>query len=88
MTYEDELRDAGRYIYGDVLAGADWIRAELSNSSSCESCGSPDPAIIEGRFCCDCTGDNAEGYRMAREDRDDEWTNREGMPEFNGAFGG
>ena len=79
MGYEDDLRAAGRYQYGDVLAGADWRLAELKNSSSCVTCGSPDPAIIEGRYCSDCVDEDAEAFEEA-------WTNREGMPEFNGAF--
>jgi hypothetical protein len=61
----DELRDAGRLVHGDILAGGDWIRAELKDSSSCFTCGSLMPAIIEGRFCCDCEGENAASFEAA-----------------------
>ena len=65
---EDELRDAGRY-FADPAARADWIRDELRDSSSCYTCGSPAPAIIEGRYCCDCTGEDRQRFldtRLAR----------------------
>ena len=50
----------------DPYARADWILDQLRDSFSCRTCGSPDPAIIEGRFCCDCTGDNAEAFQRTR----------------------
>ncbi len=53
--------------WGDPMASWDFRRDELKDSSSCFTCGSPDPAIIEGRFCCDCPDRNA--FLRAREDR-------------------
>ena len=65
MTAEDELRDAGRY-FADPAARADWLRDELRDSSSCYTCGSPAPAIIEGRFCSDCKDADRQGFLDAR----------------------
>jgi len=73
MSYESELREAGRWTSGDILAGADWILAELRDSFPCQTCGSLEPAIIEGAYCCDCTDEAHEAFletrvkRLARE---------------------
>ena len=59
--YDDEITSGF-----DPRERADWIRDQLKDSSSCFTCKSPDPAIIEGRYCSDCTGINAEAFRATR----------------------
>lgn len=66
MLAGDEFYDDDATSGFDPLGRADFIWDELKNSSSCFTCGSPDPAIIEGRFCCDCTGEWRQGFIDAR----------------------
>lgn len=99
-TYDDETTSGF-----DPLARADFVRDYYKDHSACRTCGSPDPAIIEGAYCSDCKGQDHQRFvdtrvaRLAREanvarltdlvdvdPEEDDWTNREGMPEFNGAF--
>jgi hypothetical protein len=39
----------------DLRDAADFRRKQLRESFACRSCGSPDPAIIRGDRCSDCT---------------------------------
>lgn len=50
-----ELLDGGRLVHGDILAGGDWVRAELANTSSCPNCGELEPVRLEGGTCSACS---------------------------------
>lgn len=50
----------------DLLANADFRLDQLRDSFPCRTCGSLEPAIIEGRFCCDCVGGDAEAFQRTR----------------------
>ena len=64
MNYDLEPDEDPRVVRNDVLAYADWLRDQLKNSSSCRTCGSPDPAIISGAHCSDCP-DEGPRVRMS-----------------------
>jgi len=72
MYAGDELYDDDITSY-DPLAAADFRLDYYRDHSSCRTCGSPDPAIIEGAYCCDCKGADHEAFletrvqRLARE---------------------
>ena len=66
MFSGDEFYDDETTSGFDPYFRADWILDQLRDSFPCRTCGSPDPAIIEGRFCCDCTGDDAEAFQRTR----------------------
>jgi Zn finger protein HypA/HybF involved in hydrogenase expression len=59
--------------FDDYMASADFRLDEDRDSFSCQTCDSLTPAVIEGRFCSDCTGENRQGFldtrvaRLARE---------------------
>jgi hypothetical protein len=61
--YDDEVT-SGR-PHPDWIEDMDFRRKQLQESSPCFTCGSPDPAIIDGRFCCECEGENAESFEAA-----------------------
>ena len=67
MMSGDEFYDDETTSGFDYLAHADWILDQLRDSSPCPTCGSRDPAIIEGRYCSDCPDRAAfEAQRAAR----------------------
>lgn len=67
-TWYAKAVSRGTTVY-DYLASADFLLDQERDHFPCRTCGSRMPTIIEGRFCCDCTGENAEGYRATREAR-------------------
>ena len=41
-------------VWGDPLAGADFMLDELADHERCRTCGSRTPARVEGAVCSDC----------------------------------
>ena len=60
--YDDETTSG----YPDPMALADFRLDELRDHFPCLTCGSPTPAIIEGRFCSDCKDADRQGFLDAR----------------------
>jgi hypothetical protein len=50
----------------DHLARADFLRDYYRDHFACRTCGSPDPAIIEGAYCSDCKGENRQRFEATR----------------------
>lgn len=45
---------SGGLPWGDPLVGADAVRDRLDHTFACPSCGSQEPARVEGGACSDC----------------------------------
>jgi len=64
--WEDDIRF-------DPFAAADFRLDQLRDSFPCQTCGSLEPAIIEGAYCSDCKDEAHEAFletrvqRLARE---------------------
>lgn len=67
---EDDLHEAYealRRVLGPSTPES--VGATLRSESPCWTCGSLMPAIIEGRYCCDCVGDDHQAFLDTREAR-------------------
>jgi len=69
----DEFYDDDITSGFDPRAAADFRLDYYRDHFPCRTCGSLDPAIIEGAYCCDCKGADHEAFletrvqRLARE---------------------